>query len=109
MLNELELDKKIQDVFIDEEYYKGIVIDYFNQYCLKVFNKTYDYNVSNIRVFLYDLFRIEEESNGSFYYLKTKEEVDERDGNYRYVSILDFERISNIQDFIIYVEQQLER
>lgn len=105
MLNELELDKRIQNAFIDDEYFKEIVIEHFNQYCIKLYNKIYDYNVTNIKIFLFDLFNVEEQ-NGDFY-LKTKEEVGADDANYKYVSYISSTRITNIYDFQEYIEQQL--
>ena len=104
MLDEVEFDKRIENVFINEEYFKDIIVEYFNLYCLQVFGRIYDYNVFNIKVFLFDLFNIEE-INSSFL-LKTKEEVDESNVNYRYVSCLNSTRITNI-DFKDYIEQQL--
>lgn len=105
MLNEIEFDRRIENIFINEKYYRDIVIEYFNSYCLQLFNKIYDYSVFNIKVFLFDLFNVEE-INSSFL-LKTKEEVDESNANYKYVSCLNSTRITNIKDFKDYIEQQL--
>lgn len=105
MLNEIEFDRRIENIFINEKDYRDIVIEYFNSYCLQVFNKIYDYNVFNIKVFLFDLFRIEFESG--IFLFKTKEEVSITNNNYRYVSMLNITRLTNIEDFKDYVEQQL--
>lgn len=46
---------------IDEAITNYILTDkdienYFNQYCIKVYNKQYDYNLNNCTIFLNDLF-----------------------------------------------------
>jgi hypothetical protein len=46
---------------IDEVITNYILTDvdieyYFNQYCIKVYNKQYDYNLNNCKIFLNDLF-----------------------------------------------------
>ena len=105
MVDEIEFNKRIENVFIKEEYFKDIIIEYFNLYCLQVFGRIYDYNIFNIKVFLFDLFNVEEK-NGSFL-LKTKEEVDETNINYGYISCLNPTKVTNIKDFADYIEQQL--
>lgn len=105
MIDEVKLDKIIEELLISDVYYKGIIIEYFNSYCLQVFGRIYDYNVFNIKVFLLDLFNIKE--HDSCFLLKTKEEIDESNINYLYVSCLTSTRITNIDDFKDYIEQQL--
>ena len=48
---------------IDEAITNYILTDkdienYFNQYCIKLYNKQYDYNLYNCTVFLNDLFKL---------------------------------------------------
>ena len=105
MIEEIELDKRIKEVLISDVYYKEIIIEYFNYYCLQVFNKTYEYNLFNLKVFLLDLFTIEYEA-GTFLF-KIKGEVADNNKNFRYVSMLNITRLTNIDDFKDYVEKQL--
>ena len=105
MIEEIELDKRIEEVLISDVYYREIIIEYFNYYCLQVFNRTYDYNLFNLKVFLLDLFRIEYEVG--IFLFKIKGEVADNDKNFLYVSMLNITRLTNIDDFKIYIEKQL--
>ena len=95
--------------FIEDKggYYKEIIKKYFDEYCIKVYGVKYEYNLNNLKVFFSDLFKIESGDYKDCFKIKSKIDLNETDLNYNYISIVDYDRISDFYDLRLYIEQQL--
>ena len=104
MIDELLTKHFIED---KEECYKKSIKKYFDEYCIKVYGVKYEYNLNNLKVFFSDLFKIESGDYKDCFRIKSKIDLDVTDLNYNYISIVDYDRISNFYDLRLYIEQQL--
>lgn len=99
----MKIKKFIENTIFKDTFHYDKFRDYFDKYCILVYNKEYDYNIENVVIMFNDLFTYSFTVTGVYLYRKMKAgEV----YTGMYTSYME-DRLLFINDFYAYLDEQL--
>ena len=99
----MKIEGFIEKAIFKDSYHYDKFRDYFDKYCILVYDKEYDYNIENVVIMFNDLFRYSFTDIGVYLYKKMK--AGEVCGGIYIAYMKDI--LSFAHDFYAYLDEQL--
>lgn len=100
----MKIDNFIENTILKDDFHRDKFRDYFDKYCILLYDKGCEYILENVTILFDDLFRYSVTNDVIYLYNKIKKE---QDHDYNYTAYMTYNKLYCINDFYKYLDEQL--